>query len=111
MIMLCGAILCALTTITLLTSAGRGYCSWHAMLCLLHSHLGSEDNTVRLWRASGECLQTIEHPGCVWDVTFLDNGDVVSACSDAVARVWTTAADRQVCGCLWLSPSAAYMWS
>lgn len=23
----------------------------------------SEDNTVRLWRADGTCIQTIEHPG------------------------------------------------
>ncbi len=39
--------------------------------------------------AGGSCIQSIEHPGCVWDVTFLPNGDLVTACSDGVARVWT----------------------
>lgn len=34
-------------------------------------------------------MQSIEHPGCVWDVKFLPNGDLVTACSDGVARVWT----------------------
>ena len=50
---------------------------------------GSEDNTVRLWNLNGECLQVIEHPGCVWGVAFLPNGDLVTACADGVARVWT----------------------
>lgn len=54
----------------------------------------SEDNTARLWRPDGTCLQVIEHPGCVWDVAFLPNGDLVTACSDYAARVWTRAADR-----------------
>lgn len=50
---------------------------------------GSEDNTARLWNLNGECLQVIEHPGCVWGVAFLPNGDLVTACADGVARVWT----------------------
>ena len=49
----------------------------------------SEDNTARLWHADGSCLQVIEHPGCVWDVAFTANGDLVTACSDYVARIWT----------------------
>lgn len=49
----------------------------------------SEDNTVRLWRLDGRCLQTLEHPACVWDVAFLPNGDLVTACADSVARVWS----------------------
>eukprot|EP00898_Chlorokybus_atmophyticus_P001868 jgi/Chlat1/2682/Chrsp18S02992 len=53
----------------------------------------SEDNTVRVWRG-GECVQTIPHPGCVWGVVFLSNGDLATACSDSVARIWTTSADR-----------------
>lgn len=57
---------------------------------------GSEDNTVKLWRPDGSCLQTLPHPGCVWGVAFTPGGDVVSACSDAVARVWSAEADRQV---------------
>ena len=55
----------------------------------------SEDNTARLWRPDGTCLQPIEHPGCVWDVAFLPNGDLVTACSDYVARIWTRAGDRR----------------
>ena len=54
----------------------------------------SEDNTARLWRPDGTCLQVIEHPGCVWDVAFLPNGDLVTACSDYAARVWTSSPDR-----------------
>lgn len=41
------------------------------------------------WVVDGVCVQSIEHPGCVWDVKFLENGDIVTACSDGVARVWT----------------------
>lgn len=44
--------------------------------------------------ADGVCAQSIEHPGCVWDVKFLENGDLVTACSDGVVRIWTTHADR-----------------
>ncbi|XP_021738565.1 phospholipase A-2-activating protein-like [Chenopodium quinoa] len=54
---------------------------------------GSEDNTARIWK-DGVCVQVIEHPGCVWDVKFLENGDIVTACSDGVVRIWTTHADR-----------------
>ncbi|KAG2485913.1 hypothetical protein HYH03_015357 [Edaphochlamys debaryana] len=78
---------------------------------------GSEDNTARLWRASGECLQVIEHPGNIWALDFLPpspsapsgasgsagaggGGDLLTGCSDAVARLWTPAPDRA-------SPAAA----
>eukprot|EP00252_Welwitschia_mirabilis_P020798 TRINITY_DN5175_c0_g1_i1.p1 TRINITY_DN5175_c0_g1~~TRINITY_DN5175_c0_g1_i1.p1 ORF type:complete len:778 (+),score=142.56 TRINITY_DN5175_c0_g1_i1:80-2413(+) len=54
---------------------------------------GSEDHFLKLWK-DGTCFQTIEHPGCVWDVKFLPNGDVVSACSDGVIRIWTKAPER-----------------
>ena len=40
-------------------------------------------------------MQTIEHPGNLWDVAFLPGGDVVSACSDHVARVWSADPSRQ----------------
>ncbi|PRW44412.1 phospholipase A-2-activating [Chlorella sorokiniana] len=55
---------------------------------------GSEDNTAKLWHADGTCLQTLEHPSNLWGVAFLPNGDLVTACSDHVARIWTQAADR-----------------
>ncbi|XP_071736955.1 ubiquitin homeostasis protein lub1-like isoform X2 [Rutidosis leptorrhynchoides] len=49
---------------------------------------GSEDGLAKIWK-DGVCVQSIEHPGRVYDVKFLENGDFVTACSDGVARVWT----------------------
>ncbi|KAJ8763340.1 hypothetical protein K2173_002223 [Erythroxylum novogranatense] len=54
---------------------------------------GSEDCSAKLWK-DGVCFQSIEHPGCVWDVKFLKNGDIVTACSDGVARIWTSTQER-----------------
>lgn len=54
---------------------------------------GSEDCSAKIWK-DGVCVQSIEHPGCVWDAKFLENGDIVTACSDGVARIWTTHPDR-----------------
>jgi len=39
--------------------------------------------------SDGVCVQSIEHPGCVWDAKFMENGDIVTACSDGVVRIWT----------------------
>lgn len=55
---------------------------------------GSEDNTARVWQLDGTCCQVIEHPGCVWSTVFLANGDLVTACSDGVARVWSRDPER-----------------
>lgn len=41
----------------------------------------------------GVCVQTLEHPGCVWDAKFLDSGDIATACSDGVVRIWTVRHD------------------
>ncbi|OMO63433.1 hypothetical protein COLO4_32463 [Corchorus olitorius] len=49
---------------------------------------GSEDRFAKIWK-DGVCVQSIEHPGCVWDAKFLENGDIVTACSDGVIRIWT----------------------
>ncbi|GMP38055.1 hypothetical protein CsSME_00009465 [Camellia sinensis var. sinensis] len=54
---------------------------------------GSEDRFVKIWK-DGVCVQSIEHPGCVWDVKFLENGDIVTACSDGVVRIWTIHQDK-----------------
>jgi phospholipase A-2-activating protein len=54
---------------------------------------GSEDCFAKIWK-DGVCVQSIEHPGCVWDAKFLENGDIVTACSDGVARIWTLQKDR-----------------
>lgn len=48
----------------------------------------------RVFLADGVCVQSIEHPGCVWDAKFLENGDIVTACSDGIARVWTVQQDK-----------------
>ncbi|CAK8576465.1 unnamed protein product [Lathyrus sativus] len=49
---------------------------------------GSEDRFAKIWK-DGVCVQSIEHPGCVWDTKFMENGDIVTACSDGVVRIWT----------------------
>ncbi|XVF01430.1 hypothetical protein REPUB_Repub04eG0088500 [Reevesia pubescens] len=49
---------------------------------------GSEDRFAKIWK-DGVCVQSLEHPGCVWDAKFLENGDIVTACSDGVLRIWT----------------------
>ncbi|XP_057527611.1 uncharacterized protein LOC130806507 [Amaranthus tricolor] len=53
----------------------------------------SEDCSAKIWK-DGVMVQSIEHPGCVWDVKFLENGDLVTGCSDGVVRIWTALADR-----------------
>jgi len=56
---------------------------------------GADDNTARVWGVDGRCIQVLEHPGCVWAVAFLPNGDLVTACADGVARVWTSSEERK----------------
>ncbi|KAF5727224.1 hypothetical protein HS088_TW22G00913 [Tripterygium wilfordii] len=53
----------------------------------------SEDCSAKIWK-DGICVQSIEHPGCVWDARFLDTGDFVTACSDGVVRIWTVHNDK-----------------
>ncbi|XP_024034660.1 phospholipase A-2-activating protein isoform X3 [Citrus clementina] len=66
---------------------------------------GSSDTTIKLWKGKkcaqtfvghtdGVCVQSLEHPGCVWDAKFLENGDIVTACSDGVTRIWTVHSDK-----------------
>lgn len=54
---------------------------------------GSEDHFAKIWK-DGVCVQSIEHPGCVWDAKFLENGDIVTACSDGVTRIWTVHSNK-----------------
>ncbi|XP_040381866.1 phospholipase A-2-activating protein isoform X2 [Oryza brachyantha] len=54
---------------------------------------GSEDRSVKIWK-DGVCVQSIEHPGCIWGAKFLQNGDIVTACSDGIVRIWTTDNNR-----------------
>lgn len=39
-------------------------------------------------------MQTIAHPKTVWSVAVLANGDIVTACADHKARVFTKSSDR-----------------
>ncbi|KAL5855766.1 hypothetical protein ACOSQ4_005568 [Xanthoceras sorbifolium] len=54
---------------------------------------GSEDRFAKIWK-DGVCVQSIEHPGCVWDAKFLESGDILTACSDGVIRIWTLLPDK-----------------
>ncbi|KAK2665260.1 hypothetical protein Ddye_003834 [Dipteronia dyeriana] len=54
---------------------------------------GSEDCFAKIWK-DGVCVQTIEHPGCVWDAKFLESGDILTACSDGIIRIWTLQPDK-----------------
>uniref|UniRef100_A0A0E0E741 Phospholipase A-2-activating protein n=1 Tax=Oryza meridionalis TaxID=40149 RepID=A0A0E0E741_9ORYZ len=54
---------------------------------------GSEDRSAKIWK-DGICVQSIEHPGCIWGAKFLENGDIVTACSDGIVRIWTTDNNR-----------------
>ncbi|KAK7264325.1 hypothetical protein RJT34_31932 [Clitoria ternatea] len=54
---------------------------------------GSEDRFAKIWK-DGVCVQSIEHPGCVWDAKFMENGDIVTACSDGIVRIWTIDQDN-----------------
>ena len=58
--------------------------------------VGSEDGTARIWSVDGKCLKSIYHPGCVWAVTFLPNGDLVTACSDGIVRIFSEDENRLV---------------
>ncbi|CAK7329744.1 unnamed protein product [Dovyalis caffra] len=84
----------ALTGQVLMEMAGHG-----SIVYSVDSHVsglivsGSEDCSAKIWK-DGACVQSIEHPGCVWDVKFLENGDIVTACSDGVVRIWTSHQER-----------------
>ncbi|KAL3515207.1 hypothetical protein ACH5RR_022109 [Cinchona calisaya] len=54
---------------------------------------GSEDCFAKIWK-DGVCVQSMEHPGCVWDAKFLENGNIATACSDGVVRIWTVHQDK-----------------
>ena len=48
---------------------------------------------VRVWRG-GQCVQSLPHPGTVRAVKALANGDIVTACADRIARIWTRSPAR-----------------
>jgi len=54
----------------------------------------SEDCTARVWTPEGALVQTVEHPGGLWCVAALPNGDFATGCDDKVVRVFTHEAAR-----------------
>jgi hypothetical protein len=45
---------------------------------------------VRVWSADGQTLvDTLQHPAPVRAVKILPNGDIITACADKVARIFT----------------------
>lgn len=59
---------------------------------------GGEDNALRVSGVTIESdgrtlqlqtVQTVTHPGSVWSVALADSGDLITGCSDGVARVFT----------------------
>ncbi|RLN81173.1 hypothetical protein BBJ28_00009364, partial [Nothophytophthora sp. Chile5] len=66
-------------------------------VCVLSSGLlvsASEDCTARVWSPQGQLLQTVEHPGGLWCVAALPNGDFATGCDDKIVRVFTSDAAR-----------------
>lgn len=56
---------------------------------------GGEDGNVVVWDMSGQNeVQIISHPGCVWDVIPLADGDFATACHDGHVRVFTRSHER-----------------
>ena len=54
---------------------------------------GGEDKMCKVWR-DGKCVASIAHAGSVWGVAALPDGDIATACSDCVARVFTRQSER-----------------
>lgn len=64
---------------------------------------GGEDNALRVSGVTIESdgrtlqlqtVQTVTHPGSVWSVALAESGDLITGCSDGVARVFTRDASR-----------------
>lgn len=51
--------------------------------------IAGEDGTLIVYSQDNSDIQRILHPGCVWKVTFLPNGDIATACQDGNVRIFT----------------------
>nr|CCA26952.1 phospholipase A2activating protein putative [Albugo laibachii Nc14] len=49
----------------------------------------SEDCSARIWKLDGTLVQSIEHPGGLWTVAALPNGNFITGGDDKVARIFT----------------------
>mmetsp|Transcript_4940 Transcript_4940/g.4125 ORF Transcript_4940/g.4125 Transcript_4940/m.4125 type:complete len:244 (-) Transcript_4940:57-788(-) len=55
---------------------------------------GSEDKTVIVWKNDAKD-QLINHPNTVWMVRCDEDGDVITACNDGLARVFSESEERK----------------
>lgn len=55
----------------------------------------ADDFNCRLFTGDGDNFEPLPHPNSVWDVSFLPNGDVVTACCDSVVRVFSRCDERK----------------
>ena len=49
---------------------------------------GSKDRFAKRLK-NGICVQSLQHPGCVWDAKILGNRDIMTTYSDCDIRIWT----------------------
>ena len=54
-----------------------------------------EDGTVKIFNADCFLQEPLRHPGAVWDVSILPNGDIVTACADRCVRIWSKDSNRK----------------
>lgn len=57
---------------------------------------GGDDGVVKLWSLSLDELQTIQHPMEVFAVAFTAGGDLLTACGDETARLWSKDPRRRI---------------
>jgi len=65
------------------------YCAARAVLAT-----GGDDGSVKVWTIALEQVQSIQHPMEVFAVAFAANGDLLTACGDERARLWTRDSSR-----------------
>ena len=66
-----------------------------AVLQTLEVVVVGEDKTCKVFR-DGDVVCTLQHPGSVWSVGCTDEGDIITGCSDAIARVFTRSTVRRL---------------
>eukprot|EP00586_Coscinodiscus_wailesii_P014389 CAMPEP_0172514472 /NCGR_PEP_ID=MMETSP1066-20121228/260294_1 /TAXON_ID=671091 /ORGANISM="Coscinodiscus wailesii, Strain CCMP2513" /LENGTH=784 /DNA_ID=CAMNT_0013295153 /DNA_START=60 /DNA_END=2414 /DNA_ORIENTATION=+ len=68
------------------SSAGERYCL-----------ASTEDGQLVIWDTGSGEKSVIRHPGCLWCVLGLENGDIVTGCDDGKVRVFTLESSRFAC--------------
>lgn len=55
---------------------------------------GGDDKCLKFWE-NGQEIQSITHPGTVWNIAVLPNSDVATSCSDGVVRIFSSNSSRK----------------